>query len=174
MIAILETIDSVKLECCPVYASNSSGKAELLVQALSVRAHVIMTNTDISESLWAEAMPHGSRYQNRMPLTSVNNLAPIGIGKSQPHIAQFPSLSIFRKPRFAYIYHPLTSTNRNLITGSTSVYFVLMKSDKRLCQAVSPQLERVDIVKLSNFQFKKQSCLFFISTLLDGFSRKRE
>lgn len=62
-----KTIYRMDSECSSVYGPQSNEKAERLVQELSLTARVMMTNTNLPESLWAEAMQHDRYLKNRTP-----------------------------------------------------------------------------------------------------------
>lgn len=150
------TIDKIDLKFSPAYAPQSSRKAEQLVQDLSLRVRVMMTSTDLPESLWAEAMHHGSYLQNKVPLKSVNNLTPISTWKPHDQIVDFTSAHIFRQPRFSNTYRPLITANDTLLSRLTHAYFVEMKNDRRLWRVFNLQVQRDGIVRQSDFQLNKQ------------------
>lgn len=174
MVSKLQAIEGVRLEFSPAYASQSNGKAERLVQELSIRARVMMMNTNVPESLWAEAMHHGNYLRNRLPSSSIKNATPISIWKSHANIVDFSSLPTFGQPGFAFIYRSPSTANRKLLARAEHVLFVGMESDEKLCRVYKPKIDRVNVVRLADFRPCSPSLLPPITTLLDGLSRQSD
>lgn len=77
MIKVLQRKEVMSLELSSDYASQKNDKAKPLMQKMSACAHVMLTNSGLSDSLWAEAKYYGSWLRGRMLSKSVHYRLPI-------------------------------------------------------------------------------------------------
>lgn len=68
---VLQRMHGITLEWSPPYAPQSNGRAERLMQELSLRARVMLTNTGLLGQLWAEAIHHGNWLRNLLPSKAI-------------------------------------------------------------------------------------------------------
>ena len=54
----------MRLEYSPAYAPQINGLAERFMQELGMRSSVLLIDSKLPKSLWAEAMSHGSWLRN--------------------------------------------------------------------------------------------------------------
>lgn len=141
--SILKRIEGITLERSPPYDSKSNGKAERLMQELSLKSRVMMINTGLTDSLWAEAMKHGNWLRNRLPSKHIGNKPLNIIWKPNAKIIELSKLPTFGKPGFAFIYRPSTEPNKKLSACSIHVCFVRMESDGNICRTYNPVLNSI-------------------------------
>lgn len=133
VVTTLQKIVGIVSEYRPTCAPQSIGKAERLVQEISLRAWVMLTNTGLLDSLWAEAIHYGNNLQNRLPSNAVNIQTPISLWKPHAQIFYFTSIPTFGQQGFAFIYRQSTTENRKLLDWAEQTYFIEVQGDKRLC-----------------------------------------
>lgn len=93
----------------------------------------------------------GAIFEIKCRLNPPKNLAPISLWKPHAQIVYFPSLPIFGQPGFAYIYRPPTTENKKFMAKFAHVYFAGINSKERLYRVFNPQVQPVDIFRLSDF-----------------------
>lgn len=174
IVTVLQRMHGINLEWSPPYAPQSNGRAERLMQELSLRARVMLTNTDLPDQLWAEAMHHGNWLRNRLPSKAIENDVPIGRMRPNANVVDFSTIPIFGQLGFAFVYRPSTTANRKLLARAIHVIFVGMESDERLCRTYDPQEKSIYVVRLSDFKACRRDQLPPISTMLDGLARQAE
>lgn len=57
----LKQVEGIILKSSPHYAPHSNGRAEGFMQEILVRAHVMLTNIGLPDTLWAEDINHAIR-----------------------------------------------------------------------------------------------------------------
>lgn len=134
----------------------------------------MLTNTDLPDSLWAEAMQHGNWLRNRLPSKPINQALHIKYWKPNVNIVSFVVLPTFGQPGFAFIYCLSTSPNKKMFARSIHVCFVGMESNQRLCRTFDPVSQKVYVIRVSDFKPCRKEQLSSISTLIDGLSRRSD
>lgn len=115
----------------------------------------------------------GNYLRNLLRSTAVNNHNPIILWKLHAQIVDFTSIKTFGQPKFAYIYRPPTTENRELQPRAKHTYFIEIESDKHLCPVFNPQIHCTDIIRPTDFCPSTQKNLPSLTALLNRLSRQR-
>lgn len=144
VVSILKRIKGRSLEFSAPYA-------ERLVQELSLRTWKMITNTELPDSLWAEAMQHGKWLRKKLPSKSINQQLPLKLWGPSASIVDYYTLPTFVNPGFSLVYRPSTGANKKMLAHTVHTWFLEMESDERLCQTFNPSIWNLHIVRLADF-----------------------
>lgn len=143
------------------------------MQELEMISRVLLTDSDLPENLWAEAMFHSKRLRNRLMASRIDGRTPLSESKPNTCI-DLTNLPNFGQQGHAFLYRSATTQNKKFIAHPVHTVFIAMQSDFRLCGVYKPSAKSIIIVGRNEFKVCETECLPSVTTLLDGISLQYE